>query len=582
MSEQHPSTVAPLVDAILKAVNIVRVISVDDNYGPSHDEFMILCRRASDRVSEIPALESIPFETGDDEVWVPKADDLWNDLDDDRRECLLTDLKKTLGYFDKPWIDVLEEIVSSGRLKKLSLREWEESADQLLSDTVGSPTLLLVDEQMDGSSNGMRIIADVMSRKGIDHSRLVCGLLTETAQTETENAARKEHAEDQHLSIDDFLVIAKERLYISPMGFVQRLKHVVLSARCKQLKSEVAQVIEESHDQARRNVDAIDIEQFEQMVFQSALDEGIWEADTLFRIWGIYQRKIARERSRTRGTLLDLTNAIRKVICIPTPCEVPPSKAWEIRQKEMYEDGDYLATCHMPLEDGDVFRKDSGTQWILVGQPCDLMVRPDGKRSGYSHEAYVLKGVNKDTHDRATAKDHFFELPYFEPGEGQHAYVNLSCKHAVKLWVLDLCVFDAEGFSRVTLDQVCPDGLITAWRAHFDEVTAEPKKAIEKYLEYVRKRVPLELADLLLPTSSNRDLFPPQIAPQRSLSYGVRRTGRLLEPYIGALLGQFAAHETRAAFQHDFAKSRISPAVKQDPDQECEAAMGTGAGKLSH
>ena len=57
----------------------------------------------------------------------------------------------------------------------------------------------------------------------------------------------------------------------------------------------------------------------------------------------------------------------------------PSLEAERLYQREVYEDAEYLSRLHTPIELGDLFRKENGSKrFVLVAQPCDLMVRNDG------------------------------------------------------------------------------------------------------------------------------------------------------------------------------------------------------------
>src|SRR5207249_3577690 len=52
----------------------------------------------------------------------------------------------------------------------------------------------------------------------------------------------------------------------------------------------------------------------------------------------------------------------------------------EWREREIFEDGAGLNGLHSPLACGDVFECERKERCILLAQPCDLMIRDNGKR----------------------------------------------------------------------------------------------------------------------------------------------------------------------------------------------------------
>jgi hypothetical protein len=61
---------------------------------------------------------------------------------------------------------------------------------------------------------------------------------------------------------------------------------------------------------------------------------------------------------------------------------------WEpVRRLEWFEDEADVNGQYLPIELGDLFRIGGKTDklFVLVAQPCDLMVRQDGKQPGTRH-----------------------------------------------------------------------------------------------------------------------------------------------------------------------------------------------------
>src|SRR5262249_33559589 len=137
----------------------------------------------------------------------------------------------------------------------------------------------------------------------------------------------------------------------------------------------------------------------------------------------------------------------------PTPKQ-EGTKALEIRQLELYEDTEYLNQHFTPVDLGDIFEIERGSgvpskQYILLAQPCDMMVRhddPKGERKHGVSEATLLE-VFVDTpatagEQQATSIKYdpvlMYRLDYYQ-ADGKHGYVDFSASRTVNLTILDLC-----------------------------------------------------------------------------------------------------------------------------------------------
>ena len=107
------------------------------------------------------------------------------------------------------------------------------------------------------------------------------------------------------------------------------------------------------------------------------------------------------------------------------------TECWRVRRLEDYEESENINKYYMPIDLGDIFEKPGGKQFILVGQPCDLMGRLDGKRD-HSVSEITTSRIEK----RPTA---FHELRHFDSQSGEGVYVSFNKKHNDKL--LDSLLF---------------------------------------------------------------------------------------------------------------------------------------------
>lgn len=336
------------------------------------------------------------------------------------------------------------------------------------------------------------------------------------------------------------------------------LKLVALSGRSRQLKTRAATIIRNSFKLALTKLEALHIFDFEEMVFSVSRDEGVWEPDTLFRLFSIYQRLDARELAKNDSRPQKLVDRVRNVSDINVqPTGVAKTNCWKVQRVEMYEESDYINKHYMPIELGDIFeRAEGGKQYILVAQPGDLMVRHNGERANGVNEVLLLELLTSE-HSGNPA---YHELPHYDLTAGSSVYVSFNRKHSVKLSVLDLCAYQLDGAARFSLDGECADQVIASWKEHHSKI----KKEFEKYLAIYERIDSAGLKGDLLktvrilarPCSSNHNLFKAKIdLASKQIAFGFRRVRRLSQPQAAALLTQFGNYSSRSAFDVDLARA---------------------------
>jgi hypothetical protein len=333
-----------------------------------------------------------------------------------------------------------------------------------------------------------------------------------------------------------------------------------MNRHCENVKNRVSNIITKAFKKSKKELDELHIYDFEDIVFRSSFNEGIWEPDTLFRLYSLYQRKEARSLAIENNMLRGLANSIRELRSVSIgERKENYGKLRKIRRSELYEDGKYINALHMPIEPGDIFLK-TGTskKFILLGQPCNLMVRENGKRGPRDFSEVVLVQI-VDEKKKGKAEDSSYELSYFDENEGKNWYVDFRKTHTVLLCVLDLCVFNDDGQAKIIAGGNCPESVIPSWKKRFEILQYRADKIIKRYTEFQREKIKKKDLNFLIPKSSHDKggLFKAKIdcgKAGRSITYGCQRVGRLCQPRAGAMLTKYAYYISRAAFEHDFAK----------------------------
>lgn len=589
MKSNQAGETRQVLERLFEMAGIDQVICVDDQYREFPDDYIneligILASQEKDSLREVPKNinefgEILWHE--DEEIWKGQLRKAWHDADTDKRRYYDSKINELFpqpsteerpSNKDREYAQILGSILDQSvgiNFKWLSFTDWKNCKNDCLREEVVTRTIFLFDQDLSGEGGspeeGIRIIKRLLAED--KYKRIKCGLLSHTFEPDDEYSKWKSFAEEHGIDEDRFMLISKQRLTEDKLGFARMLRLTLMNKHCKDFKNSVSKIIEDTFEESKKEIDDLNIYDFEDIVFRSSLKEGIWEPDTLFRLYNLYQHHKARSRAVLDEDLRKCTDEIREICSIPIGNIEKRGELWKIQRREIYEEGDHINSLHMPIESGDIFMKTGsspGKKFILIAQPCNLMVRvsdPGGKRTYDFHEVVLAEIVDKPN-------DSGYKLKYFDRESRKDHYVDFRKTHTVLLCILDLCVYNEEGKAQMAIADNCPDTIIPSWKSRYRKLKKMAEKIIKKYKENYRKCQDKEILNLLAPRSSlyKSGLFKADINCQEgkeSITYNCQRIGRLCQPRAGAMLTKYAHYISRSAFEHDFAESRSSKETKK-------------------
>jgi hypothetical protein len=518
----------------------------------------------------ITELKEIPFDAPP-EIWRQAIRQLWNDLNDKDKERIYQQLRSKAQVSEEQdiqYAEKLSDLFEGFDFMPLSPDEWKDQKSAILEKAASQKTLLLFDQDLSMAdrtdTEGIGLIQEVLNTE----KAIMCGLLSKTFGGDETYRKWEEIVADYHMedTRHRFVLLSKRDLEEDPANFALMLKLTVLSADCKGLKDRVIQIIKEAVDEARHSLEKIDIYAFEDIVFRSSFNEGVWEPDTLFRLFGVYHREETLKRAKANEELRKQATLIREISHLPiTPKKPFKSGTWRIQRREIYDDPGYLNIGHMPIELGDVFERttNSGNRiFVLLAQPCDLMVRW-ARNPGERHPS-VIEGLLAEVLESLPPKvkgtpaqfEAYYELPYFSQDTGKSYHVSLRKVHTIPLCVLDLCVYHENGEATLRLNEHCTDEVIPPWQRRYELLCVKVKASID---EYSKLQSNTNLSDdyrlkLALCHFGGDETGGKIDLEQQSITYPYKRVLRLRQPRAGVLLTRFSNYISRAAFEHDFGR----------------------------
>lgn len=573
MSETETIEKARLaVKEILSVLSVTRVVCVDDKYmdTPSVEEVIAAALSLKSEIvnSIVPELGST---VADKDLLKQQIRELWNRLDDPQRIVLAEKIlvvarltEKSEKNDDPDDVSILGDVIPKEMLLTLSPKKWELRRDDLLRENSINRTLFLFDQDLSGNGGdaqgGIRIIESLLTDK--NNENLICGLLTHLVTPENQQEKWMELSRTYNIPCDRFLVVPKQYLSKDPVLFAQILKLVALSPDFASLKEKTKKILEEATAGAATQVDKISIYDLDQIVFRVSDAEGLWEPDMLFRLHALFHRLESRRLAHKGKELEGIAQRLRSVSHIPTQvASYYASSAWNLQHEELYESAVYLNQNHLPLELGDIFIKtgtDSSKFYILLAQPCDLMVRTNGKRQPENRHLPLTEIVCDEVCPSYSA-----EIPYFGNDPKKHWFVKFKHAHQVRACVLDMCVYSDGGEAVLPINSDPPDGIRPSLRARYT-ILQDTFKPVVKNIDILSpnkddseetKKTKEIIKKPFLGAILYEGLFKGKIIEHdgyRSIGYNCLRIGRLTRARAYALLLVYTSCLSRPAADREF------------------------------
>jgi hypothetical protein len=580
MNEQDLDQARTSVESILSALNITRVVYVDDaNDGDVSLEDVIVAAAGLDASHLLEAFPELGSPVPDDaDVLGKKVRTTWIQLDSMTRAKrgmnVLVASRRQDGDNADDIADasILSDLVPPTKLMSLTPEQWNEQKDRLLQDIQNQRTLFLFDRRFtkaEDDNEGIKIIASLLD--GDNTRSLMCGLLTHTVTPDTQPQQWEDLSRAYNIPKDRFVVIPKLHLSQAPILFAQALKFVALSPDFAKLKDTTKDIIAKAVARAAERVEKVSIYDLDHIVFQLSADEGLWEPDMLFRLHALFHHLESRQLAYADGTLEEIAAKMRTVSEIPTDCKqfTPPSNAWTLQHEELYEAVDYINRNYLPLDLGDIFERldtTSPKRYILLAQPCDLMVRHDGKRHP---ELYRLPLAEIVMDANAKAPHYSEEMPYFSTSSMEKWYVKLKQVHFIRGCILDLCVFNQDGVARLNINKSGPPSIRPSWKLRYKLVSDSWNRAIRKAdgmldplatdpsaVKQFKQNHAKEIEALIY----GDDLFKGSIKKtdeNRTLEFNCKRIGRLSRVRAMGLLMSYTATIGRSAYEREFVNRKL-------------------------
>jgi len=307
---------------------------------------------------------------------------------------------------------------------------------------------------------------------------------------------------------------------------------------------------------AARVLDLTPLE-FDEVVFRSSHREGAHEMDTLVRVYTNAFAVSLRESLRSNQLALNDIDMLRSYRGEATSGSAG-SSAWKLQRDEYYDAGQYINTCKMAPEPGDVYlitdTKGHSTEYVMVAPPCDMVVRSTGRRQESSSQALLCR-INTGKPASNQLKKTFVLDYFYNEDDG---WISFTDCLQVELWLLDLCSANPKGEAMRLMTSQMPTHLSEGMQGNVQDVVIPNCKRVVASIKTWRKlsrsaRQSGRITGAHQIDLSGRLQLRVHLSKSREgevLRFGIKRTQRLAPILCGEMIRAYGDYFARPARPH--------------------------------
>lgn len=534
---------------VLACVAIEKVIWIDDLFNAAPDDPTVALREffgtlhAEGKVPKHEKLEGLSLEQGVG-AWVELAK---KRLSFDETRELLKAHKSSTRESDYNENELAAVLSSAGKVEKVGSDRWSKEKEALKA-RIDHKTLVLIDRELGESiGSGDGVLAELTKVK----ARAVV-MLTHSVSHADAEGLRAQIAKEQKLRKSQFAVLSKHRESEAVEKNLRLSIRTVMTQRaCVEIAERVAALSMNEFEVAIDSMLSESIFDLDHVVFQNSLSEGALELEVLSRILALRQRVRLERELFTDAEVRQEIAQLRKLRGVEELAASSEEfsetlRAW--RRDELFDPAERVNSANAPIRCGDIFKKDGGGKYfLLLAQPCDIALRPDGTRK--SEQAFFVEVKKRGRDLNESSRNHVLPA-LLDADEWVVDFINWG---VVNLRPLDLCAFRNDGSAKFARASTLPAGLLPGLEKRFNRVAEKVRNSPNV--------VPAELSRL---TISERIPGGEVKASAQEIFLPFSRVGRLRSPWSIEAYASFSAYLTRTAFEHDFAQAPL-PAGGSSP-----------------
>lgn len=534
--------------AMLQGGHITSFVYVDDKFGS------ILVDKSDCKIYVGNHLADVSIITNP-EIWEEQFEDWWRETPEDERQkiCLswglpIENADNLKNKFEQILPDNIEQ-------RYLSPDQFGQERDTIIENLDENHQLMiLVDYKLEGyGRNGEDVLAQIAHR---DHVN--CAVFSGTYHMDNELAQWNSSQDKANI-----FKLSKERLESEDDNdILEGLRSVLWLKHISKLKEQTKNIFREATQFMNMQVDNMDPATFHKVVLDRSEKEGCWEFETLMRIVYACLGMGIKDKMTNDGykEFQKLTSSLREIKRDASAHKVNYEIIKKITEEECYESAEYINKTFSQISNGDIFKIGKFTkEFILLCQPCNLEIRPNGKRKKENFDQFYIVPIRVLSDDE---KPKLYEVELKMVESTQRKVAEIPNYYRVSLSLLDLVSFNADGKAvidlRQTVDNHPSKGFIQAnmmkrygsiwkivkeYKEKYDKIQASTWSKADKdslSKEFCR---PFEMGDSIVVKYPHKVQGNPNV-----LDFQVQRIKRYKDPYAKDLLSLFMEYLSRPGY----------------------------------
>lgn len=471
------------LDEIKGALGIARVIWIDDVFGEPSIDLAILARKYSEIQSEFPELSSAFEVQGFGDVDA-KLQQSINDLEESRRAELQASLLQRdaaqgpARELAPTAIETVCEILGIAIEDRWTFEKADGELEIIDLDDANTGYIIDLKEGGGPERRGLGIL----SRLRAKNSQGVAFILTHEAALDGEAALERSLEADvvapDRLALR-ITVISKERLTSEgadiEASLAIGLKRAGLRRALHKVLKVASQRAAEAYAATAASLLDLEPERLEQYVYKRGAAEGVSELHVVERALTAGASKELRAFFGSDAAVHEAILSLRtlQTVKLDSLSQDPGPTLTGLRDAEIWDDANVINAAFTPLANGDVFCFDESEpggpypnlRFVLLGQPCDVVLRADGKRGSDTAMLVPMREFKDDgtplvdPNDlEGNETDKASDIPFRI--NGKLFKLEIRNMAYAKLAILDLACFRQDGCVRVETGHTPPVSLL--------------------------------------------------------------------------------------------------------------------------
>jgi hypothetical protein len=456
----------------------------------------------------------------------------------------------------------------------MGLTEWRAEFANVSASETG--TLVLFDrdftEEEGGTESTGEELATALIAAGNPQIRVA--MLTHLVKSEDEELRSTRDFEQTHaIEAGLFVAVGKYRLR-SPEGVGAAISAMLLASEIEEYRKLVASSLAGAAIAAADELDALHRYTIMGSI-SSARREGTFELEAPLRLIESAYRRALYRGVRDEAIAPDLLTKFRSTEGDDyRSLVVPGAQIVDVLNADRFESPEFVVGLHLPIEVGDIFESRSPYPtpgkaqvpnprlWLLLGQACDISVRPNGRRMPeiYTFVLHELRPMPTSTDPRVVALSaRVHPIGLLDPRSPVTWGVNLGSKLLAPAAAVDATVFTDDGAA--TIDTATPPSthlMPESWSARHEELQRLAVRALKDYESAEKlvntgadggtllRRIGAAILNASIDTKVGVGAVLDPTA--KRVQFGLRRVGRVLPRAATGLVTLAANYDGRPAF----------------------------------